>query len=199
MSNTHHRATNDAVRLTYRSSKGLLRLGCSSRPRWKSNTFDVSSGVQTPVLDAAPVGLSCVLSTPPSLYDSADRLFVASTSSPCQGTYRMSPSRRGVSQTSMRGQGLQRGCGSEGLPSELYLTRVRNQVDQSRDRATYDPSLTSAAKYTIPSPGGAPLNLTYGPSCVHLSPSELSKQVLRSRQPVDRTCHHRPESPTEQP
>ncbi|WWC66094.1 uncharacterized protein I303_108716 [Kwoniella dejecticola CBS 10117] len=47
-------------------------------------------------------------------------------------------------------------------------TRVRIG-GTTQDRALYDPSLTSPAKFVIPTPGGAPLNLTYGPSFFDLA------------------------------
>jgi len=40
-----------------------------------------------------------------------------------------------------------------------------------RDRATYDPSLTTPVKYTVASAGAAPDTLTYGPSFYDLAGS----------------------------
>ncbi|WWC95835.1 hypothetical protein V866_002702 [Kwoniella sp. B9012] len=47
-------------------------------------------------------------------------------------------------------------------------TRVRIG-GTTQDRALYDATLTSPAQFVIPTPGGAPLNLTYGPSFFDLA------------------------------
>lgn len=55
------------------------------------------------------------------------------------------------------------------LPSPLTSHADRKAPGRAvRDRATYDPSSTKAATFTIATPGGAPDSLTYGPSYLDL-------------------------------
>jgi hypothetical protein len=48
----------------------------------------------------------------------------------------------------------------------------------TRDRATYDPSLTTAVSYTVASPTDAPSSLTYGPSFISLAADYGGEIVL---------------------
>lgn len=48
----------------------------------------------------------------------------------------------------------------------------------SRDRATYDPTLTTAVSYTVASSTDAPSSLTYGPSFISLAASYGGEIIL---------------------
>jgi hypothetical protein len=57
------------------------------------------------------------------------------------------------------------------LENCLFLTIVR-------DRATYDPTLTTAVNYTVASSTDAPSSLTYGPSFISLAANYSGEIIL---------------------
>lgn len=72
-------------------------------------------------------------------------------------------------------------CESEAQLSKLrYASYLQPALilTGTRDRATYDPSLTTAVSYTVASATDAPTSLTYGPSFISLAASYGGEIIL---------------------
>lgn len=67
--------------------------------------------------------------------------------------------------------------GHNSVRSSLHLV-ISFVLTAIRDRATYDPSLTTAVNYTVVSSADAPTTLTYGPSFISLAASYGGEVIL---------------------
>lgn len=138
----------------------LAGVNAAAVDKRQSASFAVTGGTKVAIRDAAPVGISCVKPNFEVLSDD-----IGMSSSPSLVMSRMSAPPLNVSRISMLQLELPLEFASA-VPLSMWKT---SSAADTRDRASYDPSLTTPVKYTVPSAGAAPNALTYGPSFFDLA------------------------------